>query len=187
MTEKFKSIILPIAIIVVGVFIGGAVIFTQQVGGLDVEIYAGQSFRQLSFKAPGMFCVGCTSNIEGYLGSIDGVQSVSASLDTKEVDVVYDPSIVDKDTILSNQVLDIYGRDLLSDEEFTGDIQIQESPATTDFPEELSAKLQKAGAIVLELDNKDEYDELFGKINEAVINQDFQEAEKFLDEFLANQ
>lgn len=186
MNEKIKSTVLPLAIIVIGLLLGGFVLLNQKLDRLDSNAAAlnnSQSFRFLSFKAPGIFCAGCTANIEGYLGAVDGVQSVSASLRTKRVDVIYDPSIVDKNTILSNQILDIYGREYLGDEPFTGSSQVQ-APSTVNLPQGLAFKLQDAAGIVSQLDNPEDYNSEFDRINQAILNKDYQQAEDLLDELI---
>jgi copper chaperone CopZ len=185
MTKKIKSLLLPLAIIVIGLLIGGGVLLNQKFNSLSKAetTVNNQSLRLLSFKAPGMFCLGCSASIEGYLGAIEGVQSVNASLATKLVGVVYDASIVDKDTILANEILDSYGKEFLSDKIYTGSGQIK-TPSTTNLPQELALKLQNAAGLVSKLDNASDYQATFCQIDQAIAQQNYSQAEDLLDELL---
>lgn len=185
--NKVKSIVLPIAIVVVGGLIGGTILLNSRLDklstGTDV-IGNNQNLRLLSFKAPGMFCIGCSASVEGYLKAIDGVQSVNASLATKQVDVIYDPSIVGKDVILDNEILAAYGKQSVSDVSYTGGSQAK-TPSTTNLPQALALKLQDAAGIVSQLSNPVDYQGQFDKIDQAIVQQDYQQAEDLLDELLA--
>lgn len=127
MKSSTKSLILPLLIILAAGLAGAGLILNQKLNQriVGVSIESSQNLRLLSLKAPGMFCLGCSSSMEGYLGAVDGVQSVNASLATKKVEVIYDPSVVDKETILMNQILDAYGKEFLSDVVFVGGEQAQ--------------------------------------------------------------
>lgn len=188
MTEKTKSFILPLAIIVISLLIGGIVLLNQKLDKLNTNATTAnniQNSRLLSFKAPGMFCLGCSASMEGYLGAVEGVQSVSASLATKKVDVVYDPSVVTKDTILSNQILDAYGKEFISDEPYTGNNQVK-TPSSTNLPQGLALKLQDAAGLISRLDNAADYQDVFNQIDQAIAQEDYQQAENLLDELLAD-
>ncbi|RBQ27953.1 heavy-metal-associated domain-containing protein [Aliarcobacter vitoriensis] len=45
------------------------------------------------FKVEGMHCPLCTTAVKKAISSIDGVQKVSARLNTKEVSVIYDEKV----------------------------------------------------------------------------------------------
>lgn len=187
MTGKTKSFVLPLAIIVISLLIGGIVLLNQRLDRLNTNATTAnnaQNARLLSFKAPGMFCLGCSASMEGYLSVVEGVQSVSASLATKLVDVIYDPSIVDKDTILANEILDSYGKEFLSDEVYTGGNQAK-TPSTTNLPQGLALKLQDAAGLISQLDNAADYQDAFNQIDQVIAQQDYQEAEDLLDELLS--
>lgn len=186
MTKKTNPNVLPLAVIVAGLIIGGSLLFGQRSNKLNsnaITANNNQEMRLLSFKAPGMFCLGCSASMEGYLGAVEGVQSVNASLATKLIDVIYDPSIVDKNTILANEILDSYGRELISDEIFTGSNQAQ-TPSTTNLPQVLAAKLQEAAGKVSQLDDDVDYQDVFSQIDQAISMEDYLQAEGLLDELL---
>ena len=185
--NKVRSFVLPLAIIVVGGLVGGIILLNQKLDKLSTGTTVTdntQNLRLLSFKAPGMFCLGCSASMEGYLGAVEGVQSVSASLATKQVDVIYDPSVVTKDIILSNEILDAWGKEFLSDETFTGNSQAQ-TPSTTNLPQGLALKLQNAAGKVSQLENPENYQDMFDKIDQAIAQENYQQAESLLDELLA--
>lgn len=180
-----KHYLVPILIITVAGLLGVGLIFNQKINSSATQsaVKNNQNLRLLSFKAPGMFCLGCSASMEGYLGSIDGVRSVNASLSTKQVEVVYDSTVTSKEVVLSNQILDAYGKEQVSDEEFVGGDQVQ-TPSTTNLPQSLAFKLQEAAAKVAKLENQSEYQAVFTQIDEAIADQNYQKAEDLLDGLL---
>lgn len=175
----------PILIIITAGLIGVSLFLNQKIkqNNTNISTSSGENLRLLSFKAPGMFCIGCSASVEGYLKAVGGVQSVNASLATRKVDVVYDLSVVTKDTILANQILAAYGKEFLSDEPFSGDGQ-KEVPSTTTLPQNLSFKLQEAAFVVQQLENPEVYQETFDSIDSAIASEDFDKAEELLDDLL---
>lgn len=181
-----KKYLTPILIILIaGLF--GTVLFLNQKANQSTRspqsIQNGQNLRLLSFKVPGMFCIGCSASVEGYLSAIEGVRSANASLATKKVEVIYDDSVVDKDTILGNEILDAYGKKFLSDVSYTGGSQAK-TPSTTTLPQGLSFKLQEAAFLVQQLENPEIYQETFNQIDSAIASEDFDKAEELLDDLL---
>lgn len=53
----------------------------------------------ITLQAPDISCGHCVSAIQNRLGELDGVKSVSASAETKLVDLKFDPSQITLDTI----------------------------------------------------------------------------------------
>lgn len=182
---KIQNYLLPLIIIIVAGLIGANVLLGQRIQKDVVRVSPtdSQDLRLLSLKAPGMFCIGCSASMEGYLGAIEGVKSVKASVASKKVDVVYDPNLVGTQTILSNEILDAFGKEVISDEPFTDDSQ-GEVPSTTYLPPSLSFKLQEAAAKVSQLENPQDYQSLFDQIDQAIAQQDYEQAEILLDELL---
>jgi copper chaperone CopZ len=180
-----KKYLLPILIIFVAGLVGASLLLNQKLkqSNAVISTESGQSLRLLSFKAPGMFCLGCSASVEGYLKVIKGVQSVNASLATKQVDVVYDDSVVDKDTILDDEILDVYGKKFLSDVSYTGGNQAK-TPSTTNLPQSLAFKLQEAAFLVQQLENPEDHQETFDRIDSAIASEDFDKAESLLDDLL---
>lgn len=54
----------------------------------------------LKFKVEGMHCPLCTTAVKKAISKLDGVEKVSARLNTKEVSVTYDEKKVDIEKIL---------------------------------------------------------------------------------------
>lgn len=55
----------------------------------------------ISLQAPDISCGHCVSSIQNRLGELDGIKSVSASAETKLVNLEYDPSQISLDKIKS--------------------------------------------------------------------------------------
>ncbi len=49
-----------------------------------------------TFNVPDVSCGHCKQTIESALGSVSGIETVAVDLDNKQVDVVYDPTVVDR-------------------------------------------------------------------------------------------
>lgn len=152
---------------------------TQRLSALQVEE---TSLRKLTFKSPGMFCAGCASSIENYIGTAEGVHSVSASLTTKIVEAVYNQSQTSKEAILSNTILDAYGKEFVSDEAYTGETQ---KTQLRDFPQSLVFKLQEISSLTYEKDELlKNYEKKFSQIDQAIEREDFGEAESLAGQIL---
>ncbi len=52
------------------------------------------NLQQVTLVSPAISCGHCVATVQGAVGAIDGVQRVQANADTKQVDVVFDPSRV---------------------------------------------------------------------------------------------
>lgn len=50
--------------------------------------------QQVVLTAPDISCGHCVAAIEGAVGALDGVRSVKANVDTKQVDITFDPARV---------------------------------------------------------------------------------------------
>ena len=74
-----------------------------------------QGSHLLTMRAPEMFCGGCTGTVEAAVGATPGVVFVDAVNSTKEVLIIYDPTVVTSDEIMTNSVFDTYGREFISD------------------------------------------------------------------------
>lgn len=183
--DKIKNYLLPVLIILVTGFTAANLIVRQKATLQSESQYqeSSQGLQLLTLKAPGMFCIGCSASVEGYLGAIEGVKQVNASLASKKVNVIYDPQVVSKDTILNNEILDAYGKEFISNEPFTSSTQML-SPSTTSIPQDLAFKLQEAAAKVSQLENSQEYQLLFDQIDQAIVQEDYQQAEQLVDDLL---
>lgn len=48
-----------------------------------------------TLTAPDISCGHCVSSIQNRLGELDGIKSVVASADTKQIDLAFDPAKID--------------------------------------------------------------------------------------------
>jgi copper chaperone len=60
---------------------------------------ATQNLEHVTLVAPDISCGHCVATVEGALGKLDGVSSVNASSDTKQVVLAFDASVVSLDRI----------------------------------------------------------------------------------------
>ncbi len=54
-----------------------------------------------TFDVPDIHCNHCLMSIEGAVGELDGVATVSVRIDDRAVDVTYDTDVIDDDAIIS--------------------------------------------------------------------------------------
>lgn len=54
-----------------------------------------QATEHVTLQAPDISCGHCVASIQDRLGNLDGIESVSASAETKMVDIDFDPAKVD--------------------------------------------------------------------------------------------
>lgn len=116
-----KKYLLPILIMVVAGLVAANLFLSQRIEQKTLGSASknpGQ-WRRLTLKAPGMFCLGCTAAVEGFIGRLKGVKRVQADLASKKVQVIYDPKVIDKNSILDQKIFDAYGRELVSDQAYT--------------------------------------------------------------------
>lgn len=57
------------------------------------------NLNEIKLSAPDISCGHCVAAIQNRLGGLDGVSSVSASADTKEIQIAFDPSTISLDKI----------------------------------------------------------------------------------------
>lgn len=151
-----KNIIIPLLIIVVAIFIGGAVIFSDGDTLSDAQLTAAsENLRALELSVPGMFCAGCTASVEGYLSSMPGVKRVQARLSPeRSATVVYNPDEVTKEEIVKNNIFDVYGVGIISDNQFNGSVLPIENPEETVISQEIVDKSQQAAALLKQRSNE---------------------------------
>jgi copper ion binding protein len=54
-----------------------------------------QATEHITLQAPDISCGHCVASIQDRLGGLDGIEKVSASAETKLVDIDFDPAKVD--------------------------------------------------------------------------------------------
>jgi len=145
-----KNLIIPLSIVIVGVFIGGAVLLTgnSQNNSLDANTAQG-NLRKVDLEIQNMFCIGCRSSVANSVRAIPGVVQADADPGTDSGWVIYDPSEITKEQILAASIFKAYPARILSDEVYRGDTtegQIQEIPPEIEQKlNELAQRLQNRG------------------------------------------
>lgn len=131
-----KNLLLPIAIIIVAVFVGGILLLfdkpkqkpiassvqTQHTKKTGDKQQISANARALELSVPGMFCAGCKASVEGYLSSVPGIEFVESRLTPrKSATIIYNPDKITKEEIIKNQIFDTYGpATIIADETFHG-------------------------------------------------------------------
>ena len=182
-----KNIIIPIAIIATATLVGGALIFFGNNSPSDTQLAAeSANLRKLELSVPGMFCAGCTASVEGYVSAMPGVKRVQARLTPeKSATIVYDPEVVTKEEIVKNQVFDLYGVSIISDEKFSRSILPIEIQDGLVIPQEIRDKSQQV-ALLLQQRSKEGKDvgtaqSLFNQVNSDIERGNFANANAVLD------
>ena len=182
-----KSIIIPLSIIVAAVLIGGAVIFSGSSSTSDAQLAASSAnLRALELSVPGLFCAGCSASVEGYVSSMAGVKRVQARLTpVKSATVVYDPDVITKEEIVKNNIFDVYGVDIISDDQFTGSVLPTGSEAGVAIPQDIQNKSQEAVTLlqqrVAEGKDVNTAQSLFNQVNTNIEQGNFANASSLLD------
>jgi copper chaperone len=60
---------------------------------------AQSTFENITLNAPDISCGHCVSSVQNRLGGLEGIASVVANADTKNIDLSFDPSKISLDTI----------------------------------------------------------------------------------------
>lgn len=182
-----KNIITPLFIIAAAVLIGGIIFFSDSNLSTNEQLTepAG-NLRALELAVPGMFCAGCTASVEGYVSPMAGVKRVWARLiPTKSATVVYDANIITKEEIIQNQVFDLYGVSIISDESFSGSVLPTESQEGVAMPQEIQDKSQQAALLLQQKLNKGKDTSaaqgLFNQVNNDIEQGNFSQAEALLN------
>lgn len=113
LTPKKRDNILHTGILAIIVFLAtsyvivplGSSLFFETSGEL-IEVEGSET---LNLKLPGLFCQGCAYSAENALKGIEGVVDANVDFGTKSGVVVYNPSTVSQEAILSNRVIQAYG------------------------------------------------------------------------------
>jgi copper chaperone CopZ len=60
---------------------------------------AQSTYENITLNAPDISCGHCVSSVQNRLGGLEGVQSVTADATTKNIDLTFDPSKINLETI----------------------------------------------------------------------------------------
>ena len=181
-----KNIFIPLSIIAVVVLIGGVFIFSGDSSLSDAELAAvSNNLRALELSVPGMFCAGCSASVEGYLSSVSGVKRVRVRLlPERSATIVYDPNVVTKEEIMKNDIFDVYGVSIISDNQFSGSVLPTESAGGA-IPQAIQDKSQQVAGLLLQRSNEGKEvsgaQSLFNQVNSNIEQGYFANANSLLD------
>ena len=182
-----NKIIIPLSIIIAATLIGGTVLFSERGSPANEQLAtASDNLRMLELSVPGMFCAGCTASVEGYVSSVPGVKRVQARLSPeRSATVVYNPDIITKEEIVKNSIFDVYGVNIISDDEFSGSVLPTGSESGVTIPQDIQSKSQKAIVLLQQrvAEGKDvsTAQSLFNQVNTNIEQGNFANASSLLD------
>jgi len=79
----------------------------------------GDNLRVAEVELPGMFCASCAKSSKSAFEGIDGVVQATIDFKTKKGTVIYDPSVVSKEQLLQDGLLQAYDCKIINDKPFT--------------------------------------------------------------------
>ena len=82
---------------------------------LQTKIIDNENLRVCEIGLPKLSCNACASNSEVVLENLNGVVNANVDFDNKKGVVIYDPSIISKEELLLDSVIQYYGGIILSD------------------------------------------------------------------------
>ena len=179
--------IIPLSIIIAAILIGGVVLFSgSSLPSNEQLATASGNLRTLELSVPGMFCAGCTASVEGYISGVPGVKRVQARLTpSKSATVIYDPELITKEEIVKNNIFDVYGVRIISDDEFSGSVLPTGNESGVTIPQDIQSKSQKAVTLlqqrVAEGEDVSTAQSLFNQVNSNIEQGNFANASSLLD------
>jgi len=81
----------------------------------QTTIVDNENLRVCEIGLPDLYCDACASNSEFILENLNGVVSANVNFDNKNAIVIYDPSIISKDELLLDTVIQYYSGVSLDD------------------------------------------------------------------------
>lgn len=185
-----KNVIAPVTIIIVAALIGGVLLFFGGNSAANEQLAASDSLRELELSVPGMFCAGCSAGVEGSVSSIPGVKRVQARLTpTKSATVIYDSDVISKEEIIENQIFDLYGVKIITDEKYSGSISAIESDDKIAIPQEILEKSRQVALLLQQRSNEGKdvsaAQDLFYQVDNSIEQGDFANAGILLDTIIS--
>ncbi|MCH7850363.1 MAG: heavy-metal-associated domain-containing protein [Nanoarchaeota archaeon] len=80
---------------------------------IDTSQYNNGSYAKINLALPGLFCGGCAYSSENALKGTLGVMDARVDFDSKSGVVVYDPSIVTPEELVSNSLIQAYDGEII--------------------------------------------------------------------------
>ena len=176
-----KNTLLPIIVILVGVVVGGVLLFggTNQKAASDLS-GAQDDIRKVDLAIDNLFCIGCRSSVVNSVLALPGV--IQADADTRDNSgwVIYDSSKTNKENIVAASVFQAYPARILDDQPYGGQ---EVGSGSVEIPKEIEDKLNKLAQVLQEKDITIEV--FFQKELDDAIEQGFwDKANNLLDNYL---
>lgn len=176
-----KNFIIPLAIIVGGVVIGGALLLSGGSGSNPAGTEGAQgNLRKADLEIKNMFCVGCRSSVVNSVLALPGVVQADADPRTDSGWVIYDSAKITKEQIVAASIFRAYPAKILDDQKYTGGT---ENGQVADIPPEveqklnlLAQKLQERGVTLEPFFQKE--------LDDAINGSYWDKANNLLDNFL---
>ena len=77
-----------------------------------------ENLRIAEIALPGMFCQACAYSIQSVFESMPGVVSAETDNDTKKGIVIYDSSIISKEELVQESLIQSYDGEIVKDEKY---------------------------------------------------------------------
>lgn len=78
-----------------------------------------ENLRIAEIALPGMFCASCAQSSENAFKNMPGVVDASVDIKTKKGEVIYDSSVISKEQLVQEGLIQAYDGKILSDNEYT--------------------------------------------------------------------
>lgn len=176
-----KNFLIPLAIIISGAVIGGALLLSGGSGnnpaGTNV---AGTNLRKVDLEIKNMFCVGCRSSVVNSVMGLPGVVQADADPRTDSGWVIYNPEEITKEQIVAASIFQAYPAKILDDQKYSGST---ENGQANEIPPEIE---QKLNVLAQKLQERGvELEPFFQKeLNDAINGGYWDKANNLLDNFL---
>ena len=116
---KMKAkIFLGTVTIVLLVFLSGCASQSSTGNTVGALTTANENLRVAEVGLPGMFCQACAQSSEGVFEGMPGVVDASVDIRAKKGTVIYDASLISKEQLVQDGLLQAYGGEILNDQEY---------------------------------------------------------------------
>ncbi len=178
-----QNLLVPLAIIAVGVLIGGVLLFSGGDSGNSPELdTTSANLRKVDLEINNMFCIGCRSSVVNSVLSLPGVVRADADPRTDSGWVVYDSDITSKEQIVSASVFQAYTARILDDNPID-DSTIANQATASEMPKEIEGKLNQLAQRLNEKQvSLDQFTQ--NELDETILQGDFEKANNLLDNLL---
>ena len=177
-----KNLSTPLAIIIVGVLIGGVLLFGGKSEPANPTAEYGASLRKVDLEIKNMFCIGCRSNVVNSVLSLPGVTQADADPRTDTGWVIYDADVTSKEQIVAASVFQAYPARILWDNSVENSV-ITNQATIAELSQEIEDKLNQL-AQLLEIRQVSIHQSSQDELDQAILNGDYDKANNLLDNLI---